>query len=147
MTTPHRTYQIWLPYRLPPLTANQTERHWAARYRKIRQVKQDVVKMCAVMRLPAASKVICQLVYVPGQTRLRDPSNLHPTQKAAIDGLKEARVIKDDDPRFVVERVPRVLPVSRMAPHPGGWRLYLEVQVIEPAPVGVYRWAAECSRF
>lgn len=121
-----RTWRIYLPYTLPPLTANQ-RLHWAKRARITRQIRKETALLCKASKLPSLQRVKARIVYIPRDRRRRDPSNLMPTQKAAIDGLVTAGIIRDDDPRYLEELMPNIVPPRRTSSHALGWRIYLEV--------------------
>lgn len=127
MTSPQaRIWRVHLPYTLPPLTANQ-RLHWAKRARITRQIRKETALLCKTAKLPALERAKARIVYVPRDRRRRDPSNLMPTQKAAIDGLVTAGIIRDDNPRYLDELMPSVATPRRTSSHPLGWRIYLEI--------------------
>lgn len=107
-----RVYELALPYTRPPLSANQ-RLHWAARARLVRQVQQAVGWLARSAGVPrGCGHITVGLVYTPRDRRRRDPSNLMPTQKAAVDGLVRCGVVADDTPEFVTEVMPRIAPVD-----------------------------------
>jgi crossover junction endodeoxyribonuclease RusA len=126
---------------LPPLTANK-RLHWAVQNRRTREIK-DAVGWRAKARMPRnLEHITVQLVYQPQDRRRRDPSNLMPTQKAALDALVEVGVVRDDTPEFVTEQIPTVL-----EPDGGDRGLWLVVESTPLESPTVRRWIDEESRF
>lgn len=127
-------YTLWLPYALPPLTANQ-RLHWAAKARITADVRRTAMLLARAARLPRdCEHVTVALHYTPRDRRRRDPSNLMPTQKALIDGLAAGTrrhpgygLVPDDTPDYVTETIPTIDPPSREAPGPRESRLYLTI--------------------
>lgn len=118
------------PPRLP-LTAND-RLHWAPKAALVAQIRQNVGWQARSMRIPPQAHIRVGLHYAPGDHRVRDPSNLMPTQKAALDGLVDAGVVPADDPRWVTERIPLIR-------HPGPTyferHLILVVDSVRPCPL------------
>lgn len=112
---------IDLPYTTPPLSANGREHHMA-RARKVRQIRGDVRYLTNHHKVPALDHITVTLHYRPRTRRRRDPGNLYPVSKAAIDGLVDAGVVPDDNPRYLTEMAPVIDEPSR---HP---RLYLVIE-------------------
>jgi len=102
----------------PPLNANQ-RLHWAEKNRRTALVRDGVY--WRAKPLAAVGMITVHLRYTVTDKRRRDPSNLMPTQKAAVDGLVQAGLVPDDCPPWVLELVP----VIERGPGP---RLYLVVQ-------------------
>lgn len=126
MTTEHT---LWLPWARPPLTANQRH-HWATRARLTADVRRATHLLALAAKLPkGATHVTVALHYVPRDRRRRDPSNLMPTQKAALDGLVDAGLVPDDTPDYVTETIPTVDPPERTAPGPNGARMALKLKI------------------
>lgn len=123
-------YEVEVPLRftgrgkqpVPPLTANE-RLHWRAERARKKQTRETVAWRCLEQSLPFCRHITVGLHYTPGDKRLRDPSNLMPTQKAAVDGLVQAGVVQDDNPKFVAE----VMPVIHDGPGPR--RLWLRIEV------------------
>lgn len=116
---------IPLVFDKPALTANQ-RLHWAEKSRRTAMVREHVAWRARQARLMTQEHVVVQLHFVPPDRRRRDPSNLVPTQKPAVDGLVDAGVVKDDTPEWVTELMPVIHPPSYAVP-----RMWLEVR---PAP-------------
>lgn len=52
--------------------------------------------------IPQLDRVKIRAIFYAPNNRRRDMSNLFPSVKAAIDGLTDASVLKDDSDRYVV---------------------------------------------
>jgi crossover junction endodeoxyribonuclease RusA len=125
---------------LPPLTANH-RLHWAVRNRRTQEIK-DAVGWRARARIPRGLEHIAvRLVYQPQDRRRRDPSNLMPTQKAALDALVVVGVVRDDTPEFVTEEIPAVL-----SPDGGDRGLWLVVEHTPLRSPEARQWIEEDSR-
>jgi crossover junction endodeoxyribonuclease RusA len=129
----------------PPLTANQ-RLHWAEKARRTRKVRESVCWRARQQMMTPQSYVIVQLHFRPNDKRRRDPANLVPTQKPAVDGLVDAGVIPDDTPEYVGELMPVIH-------EPTGWPasmwLAVSVRVLRPAPqlsAADRAWIAEDSK-
>ncbi|MDO5535461.1 MAG: hypothetical protein Q4F65_12540 [Propionibacteriaceae bacterium] len=117
------THIIPLSWGTPPLTANQ-RKHWREKAALTRAVRTEVATRARAQKLPTGlERVTVRLHYVPAQNRRRDPSNLMPTQKAAVDGLVDHGLVPDDCPPYVTEEMPRVHPADRSV----ALRMWLEV--------------------
>ena len=92
----------------PPLNANKRLNPFAHN-RRVQDIKDAIGWRVREVKIPSLEHVTVQLVYQPQNRRRRDPSNLMPTQKAAVDGLVLAGVVPDDTPEFVTEEIPAVL--------------------------------------
>ncbi|GLW91804.1 hypothetical protein [Actinokineospora globicatena] len=91
----------------PPLHANQ-RLHWRAE-RTAKKLVRDTAHWRALdAKIPPAQHITVQVHYLPGDNRRRDPSNLMPTQKAAVDGIVRAGVVPDDSPEYVTELMPTI---------------------------------------
>lgn len=111
---------------LPPLNANK-QLHWAVRNRRVQEVKDAIGWRVREQKIPSQDHIMVRLLYQPQNRLRRDPSNLMPTQKAAVDGLVLAGVVPDDTPQFVTEEVPKVA-----APDGGDRGLWLLVKATPP---------------
>lgn len=118
-------YIIPMSYDRPPLHANQ-RLHRMQEARIISEVRNEIAWRARSKKMKDLGRIRVQLVWRPEVNRVRDAANIWPTQKAAIDGLRDAGVIPDDDGRYVEEHAPRLLPVG--AGESGVW---LVVEVIE----------------
>lgn len=129
-------HTLWLPYATPPLTANQ-RLHWAARARLTADVRRTTMLLARIAHLPKdVDHVTISLHYVPRDRRRRDPSNLMPTQKAAIDGLAAGTprhpgygLVADDTPDYVTETIPTIESPQREAPGPNNSRMALKLKI------------------
>jgi crossover junction endodeoxyribonuclease RusA len=123
-STPGRVYEVEVPLRRgkPPLTANQ-RLHWAEKAKRTKEVRQAVGWGVKAAKIPPSKHIAVWLNYATGDQRRRDPSNLMPTQKAALDGVVDAGIVSDDDPRHVTEWMPVI------HPGPGVRRLWLTVEI------------------
>jgi crossover junction endodeoxyribonuclease RusA len=107
----------------PPLHANQ-RLHYMARSKLVRLVRQATHLRAVQAKIPAARHITVGLHYAPGSGgREFDPANLWPTQKAAVDGLRDAKIVRDDTAKWVTEQTPVI------HPGPGDRRLWLTVEV------------------
>ena len=90
---------LWV-IRLPmdkPLTLNARQ-HWTTAYRAKEQIKSDTHQLARAQRIPRLQRARVQLCYCPPDKRRRDTDNLVATLKPAVDGLRDAGVLIDDDP-------------------------------------------------
>lgn len=118
------TYTILLPYKTPPLNANQ-RLHWAKKASVTRQVRNDTRVLAQAARLPRnCAHVAVSLHYAPATNGRLDADNLVPTLKAACDGLVDAGLVPDDTPQFMSKRMPVIEPKS-------DGRLWLVVTITE----------------
>lgn len=110
----------------PPLHANQ-RLHWSVRHRLVRLVRHTAHWRAKQIKIPRASRIAVGLHYAPGSGPggTFDPSNLMPTQKAALDGVRDAGVVPDDSAAYVVEEIPAI------HTGPGPRRLWLRVEILE----------------
>ncbi|SDD86261.1 RusA family crossover junction endodeoxyribonuclease [Actinokineospora iranica] len=119
------SYTLLLPYRRPPLTANQRH-HWGRRARLTAEVRRDTATLARSLSVPALGRCSVRLVWTVTDRRRRDADNLVPTLKACADGLVDARVVVDDVPALMVKHMPEIVLGERAA-------LAL---VVEPLPAG-----------
>lgn len=114
-----------LPWATPPLTANQ-RMHWAKRARTTRMIRNVATLLAKQQKIPPQNHITVKLTYTPQHKRRRDPSNLMPTQKALIDGLRDAHIVPDDTPEYVTEKIPTINPPQKEWPKNTG-RLNLTI--------------------
>lgn len=82
--------------------ANMRTNRWA-KNRITQQIRQDVVLLAREQKLP---KISCRVDVLgvqhpaPGR-RTIDSENIAPLVKAAIDGLRDAGVLRNDSPKYV----------------------------------------------
>lgn len=106
----------------PPLSLNQ-RLHWAEKARRSRRIRESVYWQAKALRLGTVDHVTVQLHYAAPVLRQRDPDNLIPSQKPAVDGLVDARLIPGDTPQHLSWSMPLI--------HPGANkpRLWLTLEV------------------
>ncbi|MFD1836241.1 hypothetical protein ACFSDA_14315 [Brachybacterium rhamnosum] len=83
------------------LNAND-RRHWGAghaRTSQLRMIGKGAGR--AMYPVPAGVRVRVDVDVWKGYTSHYDPANLYPTAKALVDGLRDARVLTDDDWKHV----------------------------------------------
>ncbi|WP_312982360.1 hypothetical protein [Corynebacterium sp.] len=119
------THTMPLSFTRPPLSANDRS-HWRPRARITRAVRHEAATRARAMRLGPYRHITVQLHYRPRDRRVRDASNIMPTQKALVDGLRDARVVPDDDGRYVTEQMPTIYPVD------GPAAMWLTIETQEP---------------
>lgn len=114
-----RTYTITLPAGLALLSLNDRG-HWAARYRRSEALKKAAWALALQQRIPRLERVSVVAEYQPGDLRRRDPDNISASAKAAIDGLRAAGCLPEDDSRHVAEvtcRIGALYPKGRLVLH------------------------------
>jgi crossover junction endodeoxyribonuclease RusA len=92
-----------------PLSGNDRLNRWE-KARRVATVREAVGWAAKAARIPTAAHIEVRLHYQPGDRRNRDWSNCWPTQKAAVDGLRDAGVVADDDAAHVTEHMPVIHP-------------------------------------
>lgn len=116
-------YEVRLPAGLPLLSANGRE-HWrpkAAATRTIRDTAHLAAKgnlalrraMLAARGGPVMERAHVLAVLHPTDRRRRDPANVYPAVKAALDGIVDAGVLADDDSTRVIGPDMRLGPTVR----------------------------------
>lgn len=96
-----RELTIELPPGLPLLSLND-RRHWAAAQLITQQIKKAAWACARAAHAPALQRAAITVEYQPPNTsRKRDPDNLAPSGKAAVDGLVQAGVLPDDNSEHV----------------------------------------------
>lgn len=115
-----RTFVIEMPAGLRLLNANQRP-HWAVKNRITRQLRTASFAIAKRDKVPRLDRVRIVVEYQPPQrARSRDAGNWAPSGKALIDGLRDAKVLPDDNSRHVVEEAYRIgepYPAGRMVLH------------------------------
>lgn len=94
--TEARRWTLTLPL-VAPLSLNDRHSHWATRARQSRDLRDAVCLLARGQRIPALDRAAVRLHWEPRTARTRDGDNAAPTVKAAVDGLRDARVLVDDD--------------------------------------------------
>lgn len=111
MNHPYRP-RLDLPYDSPPITANQ-RLHWAESARRVKEVRNTTHWLAKAANLPKnAPRVIVQLHWRPKTNRRRDTVNLYPTVKAAVDGLVDYGLVRDDTHDIVSTPEPIIHPAE-----------------------------------
>lgn len=101
-----RGSRVWLiefPVGMPLLNTNKIRGHWSKTFAATRNIRRMANILACNQRIPKEiPKVRIRGIYRPPDQRRRDSSNWFPTLKAAVDGLVDARVIKDDSDKYVI---------------------------------------------
>ncbi|MCG3757382.1 hypothetical protein [Amycolatopsis sp. Poz14] len=115
-------HEIELPLHAgkPPLTMNQRLNRYE-KARRTRTLREAASWQAAKLKLGTLDHVSVQLHYAPGDNRGRDSDNLVATQKPAVDGLVDAKLIPTDTPEHLTWWAPAI------HPGPGKPRLWLVV--------------------
>ena len=93
------SYLVELPVGMQLINANDRD-HWrksAGKTATIRSVARGQAK-----GIPRLGKVKIKVIYYAPDNRRRDTTNLFPSVKAAVDGIVDAGVLKDDSDKFVI---------------------------------------------
>lgn len=109
------TWTLNLPYEKPPLSLNdrgQTVGARRAKSAKAATIRADVCTLARAAGIPPQDAIHVRLHYRPATAHRRDADNLVATLKPAIDGLRDAHVIPDDDPAHLDWSAPRIHPPS-----------------------------------
>jgi crossover junction endodeoxyribonuclease RusA len=94
------SYIVELPVGMQLMNANDRE-HWSKRARVSSLIRTTSRGLCK--GIPKGMKQVkIRAIYYAPDNRRRDVSNLFPSVKAAVDGLVDAGVIKDDNDKYVV---------------------------------------------
>lgn len=104
------TYRLDLVTRTP-LSLNHRQ-HWAARSRAVRLLSDEVIILARKAKIPHCDAIHVVLHYRPAVERRRDQDNLVATSKVCLDGLRRAKVIRDDTPAYVTQEFPVIEPVE-----------------------------------
>jgi len=95
-----RSWRIDLPCG-PLLNSNQRNHHMKE-YRLTQQIRAEATILARKEKIPPLEKVRLFAWVIPPDRRKRDPANWYPSVKAAIDGIRDAGVIPDDDAEHLV---------------------------------------------
>jgi hypothetical protein len=113
-----------------PLMANYRGTHWAPKAAATAAVIEAVAWRARAVRIPAGRVLTVHIVWAPGDKRRRDPPNLWPLQKAAVDAFAVGDgglgLVPDDRPPWLYETAPEIHPPPA---RPG---VYLIVDVGDP---------------
>lgn len=113
-----------LPYGKPPLSLNdrgQTVGARRAKSAKAAMIRADVNTLAKAAGIPPQDSIHVRLHYRPKTAAKRDADNLVATLKPAIDGLRDAKVIPDDDPSHLDWSAPRIHAPSLPDRKPALW--------------------------
>jgi crossover junction endodeoxyribonuclease RusA len=97
-----RTFTIALPAGLKLPSLNDRG-HWGQRYSRAEAIRKAAWAMALQAKVPLLGRVSIVAEYQPPDRRVRDPDNVAAAAKAAIDGLRVAGVLLNDDSRHVAE--------------------------------------------
>lgn len=100
-------WRIRFEYEKPPLTANQ-RLHWARKAALTRDVRAAAGMLARQAKIPTLDRCEVWLTWYVTDRRRRDADNVFPTMKAMCDGLVDAGVVEDDEPRFMVKHHPAI---------------------------------------
>jgi len=101
-------WAIQMPWPRPPLSLNdRSDRRERASL--TRMVRNDTNVLARAARLPELDRVTLGLIWYPGDNKVTDADNISPTLKAAIDGLRDAKILVDDNGRHVLTTWQRVV--------------------------------------
>jgi len=86
---------------LAPHTPNSRSGHWRDRHSHAREWRSTVGWVAKAARVPRVDQAAIALVGAPPDRRRRDTDSLALACKHAIDGLRDAGVLADDDASHV----------------------------------------------
>lgn len=95
-------YVIHLPWRRPPISANDRWPHYAVKARVEQEIKHASWALARKAKIPPLEAILVELVWYPGNNRRVDGDNSAPTLKYLIDGLVKAGVLPDDNSERVL---------------------------------------------
>lgn len=121
-----RSWRLELPAGMKLLSLNDRF-HWRERNRRAQAIKDAAIVMARKLKIPPLERAVIIAEYLPPDKRHRDPDNISPAAKAAIDGLVTAKVLPGDDKRYVSgfactigAQVPKGMLVLHIVEQPGG---------------------------
>jgi hypothetical protein len=139
-------WHVTLPWRRPPLMANDTgtlRNSMVARA----ACRDDMARVARSLRIPPATgPVVAVLTWYHATNKVVDSDNVAPTLKRILDGLRIAGVLQDDSGRHVMLTAQRCIPRD-LDPFPGaGPRLvlslydaqHLDLPHLEPSPSATF---------
>lgn len=107
MTTTAPVWEFQLPI-LTPLSLND-RLHWRVKAEKVAELRQMGWGLAKHHKLPKGmQRIRVTLIYRPRDRRRRDVDNLVATLKPLIDGLVDARIVRDDTPEHIQLDMPRI---------------------------------------
>lgn len=90
-----RTFTLEMPAGERLLSLNDRV-HWSKRARVTRDLRTTAGWLAKAAKIPPLDRVSIVAEYQPPRNGRRDPDNLMPAVKAAIDGCVNAKIIPDD---------------------------------------------------
>ena len=90
------TWHLTLPFTRPPLSLNDRS-HWAVKARTTREIRNATAVLARAKGVAHCARIAVELHYQQKVARPIDGENAYPTIKAAVDGLRDAGVVDDDD--------------------------------------------------
>lgn len=92
-----------------PLELNKTYKHWAVRSSRTARIQSQVRRAARELEVPRLAFAHVEMHYQPKTRAHRDPDNLVPTMKAAIDGLHHPEPVEEGRPPVANPWVPVLL--------------------------------------
>jgi Holliday junction resolvase RusA-like endonuclease len=119
-----RTWTVELPSHLPLINANR-RMHYHRRAELTRGIRVAAFVCARSLKVPALKRahIVCE--FRPPDHRRRDVHNLFPSAKAAIDGLVDAGVLRDDSDAYLTG------PDMRRGDVEQGGRIVLHIEELE----------------
>lgn len=116
-----RTWSVPLDPNVKLLTSNDRLTQWA-HARRVSELREIGGWLAIKHRLPRGIQYAHILAFIMvTDNRRYDPANWHPTAKALVDGLVDAKVFPDDNLRHILGPDPRVSLMQRQR----GFLLYI----------------------
>lgn len=84
-----------------PLPMNGAKGNLYGRARTVRQVRELAGYLAKIARIPPLGYCRVQLTWWVASTRTRDVDNLAALEKPIFDGLVDAGIVPDDNPRYM----------------------------------------------
>lgn len=114
---PLRQQGEWLlTFPAMPIVSLNDRDHWAVKGAKVRAWRDAALVLCRAAKIPACTRILVEMHYVPKQSRRRDEDNVVATLKPICDGIVDAKIVLDDTSEYVE----RVFPIiHKPGPNPG----------------------------
>jgi crossover junction endodeoxyribonuclease RusA len=100
MTTELRSWRIKLPWERPPLSLND-RLHWRPERKLKIEIREAAHWLAKGNKIPPLQRVRVTLEWVVPDERIRDIDNPIATYKCLADGLVNAGVVPDDNPKYM----------------------------------------------
>jgi crossover junction endodeoxyribonuclease RusA len=111
------TQRLWRIELTSPYLSGNHRLHWRAKAGRTALIRHEVHIRARALHIPdLTGRCQVELTYIPKIGRGPDPDNLWPTEKAAIDGLQDAGVLRNDRQQDVRRAVPFVAEHDKYAP-------------------------------